>query len=181
MSSSSSRSVLLLLLLSILALSLFGSVKACGPSCQTGYFYLERPLFNYTSNGCGSYGVAVDAPFGADNCCLYHDYCYSNCSTTKDNCDNTFHTCLDAGCTNISSTVEREACKIQADLFYAAVMGLGCPAYTSAQDSACECSTSPNYTGNGTVYYPNSGMASGGTVHAAVVLVVAVIAAVFVW
>lgn len=179
----SSRSILTLLLLSILALSLLGTATACGPSCVTGYYYLERPLFNYTSNGCGSYGVSVDAPFGANSCCTNHDYCYSNCSTTKDSCDTSFHTCLDTQCTAINGTAERDACRVQADLFYTAVMGLGCPAYTSAQDTACECSSVRNYSGNGTVYYLNSGsnIVLGGSVHAAVVLTVWMIAAVVLW
>ena len=175
---SSCRSLLALLLLSVLWLSLIASSRACGPSCMTGYYYLERPGFNYSSNGCGSYGVSVSAPFGANTCCQYHDYCYSNCSTSKDSCDSTFDSCLDTQCSTLNSTVDRDACKGQADLFYSAVVALGCPAYDSAQDAACECSTTANYTGNGTVYYLGSGAMAGSTLHAAVLLAVLIITAV---
>ena len=104
---SASRSVPAALLLLVLSVSLIGSSTACGPSCQAGYYYLERPNFNYTTNGCGSYGVSVSAPFGANTCCAHHDYCYSNCSTTKSNCDTTFDSCLDTQCATLNSTVDR--------------------------------------------------------------------------
>ena len=60
-------------------------------------------------------------------------------------------------------------------------MDLGCPAYDSAQDQACECSTSANYSGNSTTYFLSGGVTHGGDVHAIVVLAVMAIAAVVLW
>ena len=167
-----SRSILILLLLTILSLSLIASSVACGPSCQTSYFYLQRPNFNYSSNGCGSYGISVSAPFGANSCCSNHDYCYSNCSTVKTACDSNFDSCLTSQCGTLDSSLDQDACKVQARLFYEAVMGLGCPAYTSAQDSACECSSSNNYSLNSTVYYLGG---AAGTVSSGVAQLVALL------
>ena len=175
---SSSRSLLPLLLLSLLYLSLPGSSTACGPSCMAGYYYLERPNFNYSSNGCGSYGVTVSAPFGANPCCTTHDYCYSNCSTTKSNCDTSFDNCLTTQCATLNSSVDRDACSAQAELFFGAVMELGCPAYDSAQDQACECSLSANYSSGTGTYYLNGGMKLHCAMHAAVVVAVLVIGAI---
>ena len=178
----SSRTSLSLLLLLVLTVSLFGASLACGPSCRTGYYYLERPSFNYSSNGCGSYGVSISAPFGANTCCFNHDYCYSNCSTTKTNCDSTFDTCLTAQCGSLNSTAERDTCKAQADLFYGAVMDLGCPAYDSAQDAACECSLSTNYSDNNSnnTYYLSGAepAVASSAAHIAVLLLIVALSAV---
>ena len=103
------------------------------------------PGFNFSTNGCGSYGVSVDAPFGADPCCAAHDFCYNYCNSTKAQCDSTLEQCMQTQCQN-DTGVDRDACKAQAVLFYNAVLDLGCPAYTDSQDQSCECT-------NGTATY----------------------------
>ena len=210
-----SRVSLLVTFVLCVSLALFLSSAAAAScsqqQCRTGFLYQQLPGFNFTTNGCGSYGVDVNAyvhlphtplhhpphipltrlpltpplppspahawrrPFGVDPCCASHDYCYSNCSTTKAACDSQFDACMKAVCSN-ETQPEQDACDVEADAFYTAVMDLGCDAYESAQDQGCECS-------NGTSVYFLSAAAGGREASSGglVQVVVAVMSAVLLW
>ena len=146
--------LVLTLSLGLLLVSLPAARGCSQNTCRAGYAYELIPAFNFSTNGCGSYGVSVSAPFGADPCCRSHDFCYSFCNSTKTQCDSAFQQCLHTQC-QADSGVDQDACDAQAVLFYDAVMDLGCPAYSSAQDQACECT-------NGTAAYLFTSSASQG-------------------
>jgi hypothetical protein len=130
------RLPLTILLLAAVAVSLCAACTQ--PSCSTGT-YGAIPGFTPTSNGCGSYGVSVDAPFGVTPCCNQHDICYHSCSTSKSDCDDRFDQCMKDVCDS-EDDLEKIACRAQAELFYQAVMDLGCRAYLNNQEAGCQCS-----------------------------------------
>jgi secretory phospholipase A2 len=113
--------------------------SACDqPTCSTGTYGII-PGYIATTNGCGSYGISVDAPFGATPCCNQHDLCYQLCNTTKSECDDAFDQCMRAACDD-DNDLEKVACRVQAEVFYNAVMDLGCRAYQNNQELGCSCS-----------------------------------------
>jgi hypothetical protein len=130
------RLPLTILLLAAVAVSLCAACTQ--PSCTTGT-YGVIPGFTPTSNGCGSYGVSVDAPFGVTPCCNQHDICYHSCNTSKSDCDDRFDQCMKDVCDS-EDDLEKIACRAQAELFYRAVMDLGCRAYLNNQEDGCQCS-----------------------------------------
>jgi secretory phospholipase A2 len=114
--------------------------SACdAPTCSGTYAAI--PGYVPSSNGCGSYGVSAEAPFGVTPCCNQHDLCYQSCNSTKTACDDQFDQCMKNVC-NSEEELERIACLVEAEAFYVAVMDLGCRAYENNQQEACECSTS---------------------------------------
>merc|ERR1712183_15468 len=120
------RLPLTILLLAAVAVSLCAACTQ--PSCTTGT-YGVIPGFTPTSNGCGSYGVSVDAPFG-----VHH-----SCNPSKSDCDDRFDQCMKDVCDS-EDDLEKIACRAQAELFYRAVMDLGCRAYLNNQEDGCQCS-----------------------------------------
>ncbi|KAL7015559.1 hypothetical protein ACKWTF_016522 [Chironomus riparius] len=132
-------------------------VIAGGPSFETSpssmvepktvpcsYFCLNPfkklyPTSNYkpTFNGCGSGGLTISMNKlpkpEIENCCNDHDICYDTCKKDKVNCDNVFRNCMIRAC---GSSMD---CFLVAESLYQAVDNLGCPAYISAQSSACTC------------------------------------------
>jgi secretory phospholipase A2 len=123
----------------ILAAVAVAMCSACDqPRCSTGTY---GALSGYTAstNGCGSYGVSADAPFGATPCCNQHDLCYQSCNTTKSKCDDAFDQCMKTACDD-DNDLEKVACRVQAEAFFNAVMDVGCKAYKKNQGEACGCS-----------------------------------------
>jgi secretory phospholipase A2 len=131
-----------LAILFVLALAV-ALCSACDrPTCRTGT-YVSNPNFVASGGGCGSYGISIDAPFGANSCCDQHDICYHTCTASKDSCDDAFDTCMQNSCDD-EDDLEKVACRVQAEVFYKAVMELGCRAYQGDQEDACQCSDGSN-------------------------------------
>jgi len=99
-------------------------------------------------NGCGAYDYHFDFDLiklsGFNDCCNEHDICYGTCNTPKIECDNQFKECLFARCVKLAqkNTLIKsyeDICKEAAQVLYASVMKLGCPAYGKAQKQECVC------------------------------------------
>ena len=132
-----SRLTLAIVLVVAMAVALC-SADCDQPRCRTGT-YVVNPSYTAGGGGCGSYGIDIDAPFGANSCCEQHDICYHTCTQSKESCDDAFDTCLENSCDD-EDDLEKVACRAQGELFYRAVMALGCGAYKDDQEEACQCS-----------------------------------------
>lgn len=108
-------------------------------------------------NGCGSNGEFSSAPAGCIPCnisvsflaaCNAHDYCYSTCKSNKSTCDDNFQNSMYSACTTqltdetctCGGLADRiNGCKKYANIYAAAVRGLGKSAYTTGQKGVCKC------------------------------------------
>ena len=102
--------------------------------------------------GLPPYSGNPDMPWdGASffNACEYHDYCYSDCSKSKEDCDKGLRDRAKASCDNAASnkifSTKKEKkkwiknCKSWANAYYKAVNKWGGSAYDNRQKGACEC------------------------------------------
>lgn len=90
-------------------------------------------------NGCS--GVP-DGKF--KGCCNQHDICYSTCSRTKRDCDDTFYTCMKEVCsTNYNKWYEapvKAACYAGAATYHTGVAVGGDSAFKKRTEKHCTCS-----------------------------------------
>ncbi|RWS25516.1 group XIIA secretory phospholipase A2-like protein [Leptotrombidium deliense] len=104
-----------------------------------------------TANGCGSGPTAsIISQFVVteqqDQCCNEHDFCYGDCTKTKDHCDDEFEKCLkekyeknmhsDSTGSRLLNFNFRPMVVSQ---FPFLVRLYGCPFYLEAQKKACIC------------------------------------------
>jgi hypothetical protein len=111
---------------------------------------------NYTPGGLGCGAVKLVHQSGSailntfetySNCCSAHDYCYSNCSMSKAECDQEFYTCTFCSCySSFTTSAETSSCQEHACLFYQALDNFGCDAYKTAQGNACMCQSETSAT-----------------------------------
>ena len=85
------------------------------------------------------------------NCCDIHDYCYSDCSKTQEECDKAFYNCMLSACENkfgIENNLDnlkrkhnrkKTACEKWAGLYYSSVTSFGKSGYENRQKKNCEC------------------------------------------
>ncbi|XP_069123094.1 group XIIA secretory phospholipase A2-like [Argopecten irradians] len=97
-----------------------------------------------TSNGCGSYGMALNTEKlpKMTKCCDSHDICYDTCNSNKESCDRNFKQCLENMCHDMADSLsheEFEGCEATAELMYQGTAVLGCNSFKEAQQNACEC------------------------------------------
>ncbi|CAI5707071.1 unnamed protein product [Peronospora effusa] len=95
--------------------------------------------FEFTSNGCGTSGMSISASKDFQECCDWHDACYSVCGMPKATCEKRLQKCMKAKCREIRSYKKREECVSTAKIFYIGANMVGCPAYEDAQKEACKC------------------------------------------
>ncbi len=94
------------------------------------------------ANGCGAAGGVPIPDFNFTAPCNNHDDCYSTCLNSKDSCDGMFKHEMMEICFTLP--IHKEIpCVIVADIYYAAVQGLGTGAYRSAQMQVCKCCELP--------------------------------------
>ena len=62
--------------------------------------------------------------------------CYSDCSKTKQACDDSFHDCMKDQCSTIH---DKDTCLFYTDVFSLAVQLGGCEAYKDSIGMACDC------------------------------------------
>ena len=122
-----------------------GSDKGCKMDCTKGSVPLPRPGHVPTSNGCGSLGIQLDTSMfpGFEKCCDTHDKCYDTCNKDRDQCDTVFKDCLYAVCDELKKDRPSDlvqVCENAGGVMHAAAVGLGCTAFTQAQNKACVCS-----------------------------------------
>ena len=89
------------------------------------------------ANGCGIRGYYVDFEnleiFGFNECCNYHDICYSKCRISKKKCDIDLNHCLIEKC-----NYDKFCFKI-VTLIYFLVDFFGCDAFLDSQKNICVC------------------------------------------
>jgi len=116
-----------------------------------GLFYV--PYFNddgypfdrgETTGACGSDGGKkfpdVFPNYSFTEACRKHDLCYTNCNTSKKECDREFlHNLLDS-CPDFGPREIRKECRERAANYYRGVDSLGDSAYEAAQKENCGCS-----------------------------------------
>lgn len=94
-------------------------------------------------NGCGSKSSAWVPELWYESCCDTHDMCYSDCSKSKSQCDDTFLTCMQDNCRKqlggIGMGETYESCIGTAGIYYAAVKGGGGDAFDKATAKHCKC------------------------------------------
>ena len=123
--------------------------EECYFECPSGKV-LKGPKSGHqkTSNGCGSMNVVFDNSEDSwihverefSECCNTHDECYETCGEDKDLCDLTLRKCLYQTCRgSVQRFLENKKCKLEAKLFYLAVVGAGCQPYRDAQSKDCDC------------------------------------------
>ncbi|CEG42545.1 RxLR-like protein [Plasmopara halstedii] len=95
--------------------------------------------FEFTSNGCGTSGFQVSTSKDLEECCNWHDACYSVCGMPKKICEKRLKSCMHATCHEKRTAKEREDCFTTAKIFYISANMMACPAYEDAQKEACEC------------------------------------------
>lgn len=95
-------------------------------------------------NGCGPEkfeGLVPELWFHA--CCNSHDSCYDDCSKSKDQCDNDFHTCMRAACdvefSGFWKTIARYGCRGKAGVYFGAVKLGGQSSFEGSTATHCTC------------------------------------------
>ena len=110
----------------------------------------RQPMKGYVpgSNGCGPAGGAIKIPQGYGSCdytpsCNNHDFCYQECFTPKDTCDENFRQQLYDACAaaypGTLYALLRMGCYERAWAYYQAVSEFGDDAWVAAQQKSCEC------------------------------------------
>ncbi|CAM1304269.1 PLA2G12A (predicted) [Pycnogonum litorale] len=122
----------------------------CEFACPEGTRMKKNVFHEPVSNGCGSFGISLDAenlPVKTmTKCCDQHDLCYSVCFSDRDICDLKFKKCLYGSCKvdeNDISSLDHKQCKAVAKMLYLGTLALGCKAFQNAQEDACVCE--PNF------------------------------------
>ncbi|TDH69698.1 hypothetical protein CCR75_001297 [Bremia lactucae] len=110
---------------------------AVAPSTVTSFNHVRD--FEFTSNGCGTSGMSVATAQEYQECCDWHDACYSTCGMPKANCEKRLHKCFKAKCSALQDATKQEECTTTAKIFYISANMMGCQAYQDAQKEACEC------------------------------------------
>ena len=121
---------------------------------------VAHPGYTCVPNGCGAAGgQSFPGSFGAASfvgCCDNHDCCWGNCNSDRTTCDGAFHTCLQGSCDRAYppdvrtlpggvqvdvNRLQRETCRAAAGAYFQGVQTdrWGTPAYTAAQQAACDC------------------------------------------
>lgn len=100
------------------------------------------PLFS--TNGCGTDSVKLDADPVLLPCCAVHDACYSICGIDRDFCDTEFTSCLIKQC-NTYEKHQAKICSSSTGMMTMGVQMFGCQAFLDAQRTACECTTTDTY------------------------------------
>ncbi|KAF4138477.1 Group XII secretory phospholipase A2 precursor (PLA2G12), partial [Phytophthora infestans] len=95
--------------------------------------------FEFTANGCGTSGMPISTSTDFQECCDWHDACYSVCGMPKANCEKRLQKCMKARCKAIRDPNKREECFSTAKIFYIGANMIACPAYQDAQKEACDC------------------------------------------
>uniref|UniRef100_H3GN10 Phospholipase A2 n=1 Tax=Phytophthora ramorum TaxID=164328 RepID=H3GN10_PHYRM len=95
--------------------------------------------FEFTANGCGTSGMPITTSTDFQECCDWHDACYSTCGMPKGNCEKRLQKCMKTRCKEIQDPSKREECFSTAKIFYIGANMIACPAYQDAQKEACEC------------------------------------------
>jgi secretory phospholipase A2 len=110
-------------------------------TCPSGERLINEPNYTPSTNGCGPQNIPFTAPsFSFLDCCTNHDYCYSNCSRTKEDCDNEFYACTYCSCFDAyDGDTEIDICQEIACVYFQAVDEFGCDAYQTAQGNSCIC------------------------------------------
>jgi hypothetical protein len=105
-----------------------------------------------TANGCGPEGGSIKLPQGYGNAdytssCNGHDFCYEECATSKDQCDEDFEQDMYDSCAaaypGVLNSLFRFGCYERAYAYYQAVSIFGGSAWSAAQQKACECCDQP--------------------------------------
>merc|ERR1712150_186266 len=118
--------------------------KTCKFKCENGNKPKPRVGHKPSSNGCGSYGFQFDTaelPM-MTTCCDDHDRCYDTCNSNKERCDEVFSKCLKQMCDQMEygfSAEDYEGCKATTELIHTGTEMLGCKAFRTAQETACDC------------------------------------------
>jgi hypothetical protein len=121
---------------------------------------VPHPGYTCVPNGCGAAGgQAFPGSFGAANflpCCDGHDCCWGTCNSDRNACDGAFLTCLQGACNSAYppnivlgvdvNRIRRGVCRAAADAYFRGVQTerWGAPAYTAAQQAACDCCATQN-------------------------------------
>ncbi|CAI5723529.1 unnamed protein product [Peronospora destructor] len=114
--------------------------QPCEPfSCRPKRALAPVKDFEFTSNGCGTSGMSISSGKDFQECCDWHDACYSVCGMPKANCEKRFQKCMKVKCREIRSQKKREECMSTAKVFYIGANMVGCSAFEDAQKEACEC------------------------------------------
>ncbi|KAG2506579.1 hypothetical protein JM16_009154 [Phytophthora kernoviae] len=95
--------------------------------------------FVFTANGCGTAAMPISASAEFQECCNWHDACYSTCGMKKAKCEKRLEKCMKSKCNEIVNPSEREECHSTAKLFSFGANMIACPAYQESQKEACEC------------------------------------------
>jgi RHS repeat-associated protein len=132
------------------------AAKKCGP-CEMA---VDNPAHVPTNNNCGPGDwrtkLIPDSPLGVRfrKACMGHDFCYTTCGTTQEECDQTFYEDLKKSCAlergwlmfrppNRLEKIELErryrTCMILAKTYYRAVARLGEDSHSQGQDESCIC------------------------------------------
>lgn len=127
---------------------LFGAVNNCEFSCPKGTEKVKNPKHVASSNGCGSYGIQIvmDNFPKITRCCNEHDYCYGTCGSSKQQCDKAFKQCIRRLCDTANDNAFEKTCKSLAKVFFGGTAVFGCPAFVSAQETACLCNPLTHYS-----------------------------------
>jgi len=120
---------------------------------------VPHPGYTCLPNGCGAAGgAAFPGSFGAASfvgCCDGHDCCWGTCNNERGACDTAFLGCLQASCDSAYpplirtiggvsvdvNRLQRSSCRAAAGAYHSGVQTdrWGTPAYTAAQQAACDC------------------------------------------
>ncbi|KAG6616242.1 putative phospholipase A2 [Phytophthora cinnamomi] len=100
--------------------------------------------YEFTANGCGSSGMPISTSTDFQDCCNWHDACYSVCGMPKANCEKRLQKCMMSKCKSMRDPAKRDECFSTAKIFYIGANMIACPAYQDAQKEACECVPTEN-------------------------------------
>ncbi|KAG7395374.1 hypothetical protein PHYBOEH_003884 [Phytophthora boehmeriae] len=117
-----------------------GFNNPCAPfTCSGKQTPVPRKDFVFTANGCGTAAMPISATAEFQECCNWHDACYSTCGMKKLKCEKRLEKCMTGKCNAVADPNEREECHSTAKLFSFGANMIACPAYQESQKEACEC------------------------------------------
>lgn len=121
-----------------------GNAKRKG-ICPAGQFAAPKRFGDvdmprqFSANGCGPEGMAIDEPFQLWRCCNGHDVCYASCGASFKYCENSFKKCMAKVCKHPINKNNSTECQEQADSFSSMTAIFGKGSHTAGMQGTCDC------------------------------------------